>query len=61
MERCSQNRKTKSVTGLEKYPMNIRQAICLLAGIVRRIADKRLDKEAQERLINTATEGVVKQ
>lgn len=54
-------RKTKSVTGLEKYPMNIRQAIYLLAGIVRRIDEKQLDKAAQSRLIKSATEGVVNQ
>lgn len=51
-------RKNKPVTGLEGYPMNIRQAIHLLAGIVRRIEANRLDKEPKERLCNLTSQGV---
>jgi hypothetical protein len=54
-------RKLKPVTGIENYPMNIRQALHLLSGIIRRIEAKRLDKEPQARLCNVTSEGVEKQ
>lgn len=61
MEQRPTTRKTKPVTGLEAYPMNIRQAIHLLAGIVRRIEANRLDKTPQARLCNVTSQGVEKQ
>ena len=54
-------RKLKPITGLENYPMNIRQALHLLSGIIRRIEAKRLVKEPQERLCNVTSKGVEKQ
>ena len=61
MEQRLSSRKAKPITGLEAYPMNIRQVIHLLAGIVRRIESTRLDKTPQERLCNVTSQGVEKQ
>lgn len=48
---------TKAETGLEKYPVHIQQALFLIAAVLRRIKEKRLDKGGEKRLINDQAEG----
>lgn len=43
--------------GLEKYPVHIQQALSLIAAVLRRIKEKRLDKGGEKSLINKQAEG----
>lgn len=43
--------------GLENYPVHIQQALSLIAAVLRRIKEKRLDKGGEKRLINDQAEG----
>lgn len=45
------------MTGLEKYPAHVQQALLLIAAVLRRIKAKRLAKGGEKSLINNQVEG----